>query len=544
MKAHLLWGILLFVLWNPTLSAQDTLFFSTYGNNAGDEEMETLIQLNDSGLLMGGTSDSYGSGDGDLLLIKTGINGTVEWAKTYGGTGDDMATDVKETANGGYIVAGWTQSFGAEGYDCWILKLDKNGAVQWQKRYGGDGNDQAWSVSIDNDGYFVVGGTDSYGAGLTDLLAFKIDLNGNMVWQKTYGGLEDDAPPGDYDEYVAKGLINQYGNYLICGETESFGHGGSDIFLAELNSTNGNIVWQYAYGNVEDESVWSFARSTQGGYYLSGNTTDPNSYDGDLWLVFVDTSGTIKWQKTFGVSNLWDEALNTATLTDGSILLSGYIEQTPSQWTATALKVDLNGNLIWANSYKTGDLDWINAAFPLRDKTLAFAGVTTDITTWNEEITLMRTDGTGMVSGCDLIAPFTPEVKSTATSKQSIHLSVSATTIAPVSTAASVHDVRVSSHQICSQRLTSIGEEQREDQRFSLYPNPTAGNITLKFNTTETKVTTFITNQLGQKIERETRFRPSVINLSLPDAPGLYFIEVIFDNGEHETVKIFNHHSR
>ena len=184
-KHFSLFGIIFLIITKSFLYGQNTLFFSIYGSSKGDEEMESLIQTSDSGLLVVGTSDSYSSNnDLDLMLLKTDINGNVLWSKTYGGTSDDMAVDVKETADNGFIVAGWTQSFGAAGYDFWILKTDVNGNPQWQKRIGGSSEDQAWSVAVDNDAYFVVGGTNSYGAGLTDLWAIKLDTTGNILWQK------------------------------------------------------------------------------------------------------------------------------------------------------------------------------------------------------------------------------------------------------------------------------------------------------------------------------------------------------------------------
>ncbi len=536
-KIYLL-GILFLITTSGILYAQNTLFFSTYGSTNGDEEMESLIQTGDLGLLVAGMSDAFSTnGDGDLLMLKTDVNGNIQWSKTYGGTSNDMATDVKETPDGGFIVAGWTQSFGAAGYDFWVLKTDSNGNVIWEKRFGGNGDDQAWSVSVDSDAYFIVGGTNSFGAGLTDLWAIKLDLNGNIIWQKTYGSLGHDAPPGLYSEYVAKGLIDQNGNYLISGNSDGVGHGASDIYLAKLNPLNGNIIWQYAYGDTDEESSWSFVESPTGGYYLQGNTVDPNTYEGDLWVVFVDTSGAIQWQKTFGINSTWDEALNATALSDGSIVLASYFEQGPSDWIASAIKVDLSGNFLWANQYKTGHLDWTNAVYPLNDNTLAFVGVTTDTTTWDEDLTLFKTNASGNISNCNVITAISPTITTTATNSQSINFSVNNTAVSPQSTTASVVSVTLIQNNICSELISSVNSLLNFNNT-TLYPNPTQGNIVIEFNAMQSKVTSILRNQLGQEIHRKTWQNTESINLTITGNQGIYFLELFNDNGDRITVRV------
>jgi len=532
-------SVIFLIISRSFLYGQETLFFSTYGSSNGDEEMESLIQTSDSGLLIAGTSDTYSSNnDLDLMLLKTGINGNVLWSKRYGGTADDMALDVKETADNGLIIAGWTQSFGAASYDFWILKTDANGNLQWQKRIGGSNEDQAWSVSVDINAYFVVGGTNSYGAGLTDLWAMKLDNNGNILWQNTYGSSGDDAPPGAYDEYAAKGIIDQNGNYLISGTSDGVGHGSTDIYLAKLNPANGNIIWQYAYGNTDEESTWNFVESSSGGYYLPGNTTDPSTYEGDLWVVYVDTSGAIQWQKTFGINNAWDEALNATSLPDGSIVCASYAEQNSSKWIATALKIDVSGNLIWANQYDAGgELEWTNVVIPLNDNTLAFAGVTTNTAIWNEDLTLLRTNNSGKISNCSDISAFTPVVTNTNTTQQPINLTVNNTTVSPINTSASGNNVTVSKNVLCSELISDVNNEFLSDNLI-VYPNPAKENITIKFSAIQPEIISILYDQIGQEIERNIWLNTRSLNLSLKGAPGLYFLELYGHKENRILVKI------
>ncbi|RLE78827.1 MAG: hypothetical protein DRJ51_08890, partial [Thermoprotei archaeon] len=129
------------------------------------------------------------------------------WAKTYGGSRDDAACSVQETIDGGYIVAGGTYSFGAGDVDVWVLKLDENGGIEWQKTYGGSGYDIAWSVQQTSDGgYIVAGGTGSFGEGVWVL---KLDRSGKIEWQKTYGGR--------YGDWAYSVQETSDGGYIVAG---------------------------------------------------------------------------------------------------------------------------------------------------------------------------------------------------------------------------------------------------------------------------------------------------------------------------------------
>ena len=525
-------------LTNAGLYAQNNFYFNTYGSTSGDEEMEAVIGTRDSGLLIAGASNSFSTGgDEDLLMLKTDSLGNLQWAKVYGGAASDMATDVRETSDGGLIVVGWTQSFGAAGYDFWVLKTDNMGNVQWQNRYGGNGNDQAWSVAVDNNAYFVVGGTDSYGAGLTDLWALKLDLNGNIIWQKTYGSAGDDAPPGLYAEYVAKGLIDQNGNYLIAGMTDGIGHGATDIYLAKLDPANGNIIWQYAYGDVDEESFWAFTASPTGGYYLPGNRVDPVTFEADLWVVYVDTTGAIQWQKTFGIPGKWDEALNATALSDGSVILAAYFEDNAANWTASALKADKNGNFLWANQYKAGDLDWTNAVSPMPDNSLVFVGVTTNTSTWDEDLTLFRTNSDGAILGCNVISALNLTVAGTNTTRQSINLTVTATTVSPVGTSSTPANVSVTNTGTCAVVLATE-KPTPEANDILIYPNPTKGAIEVRFAARQTEVTGVVKNNLGQVISRKVWRYTDAVTLRINAPMGVYILELVNGKGEKTIVKI------
>ncbi|MFZ8835399.1 MAG: hypothetical protein ACO2O5_14580, partial [Candidatus Caldipriscus sp.] len=155
------------------------------------------------------------------------------FAKTYGEAYNDKAYSVHHTSDGGYILTGYTRSFGAGFYDIFLIKTDANGNIQWAKIYGGTGWDSASSVQQTSDGgYIVAGYTYSFGAGWGDIFLIKTDANGNIIWAKTYGGT-------DYDR-ASSVQQTSYGGYIVAGETRSFGAGYFDIFLIKTDA-NGNI---------------------------------------------------------------------------------------------------------------------------------------------------------------------------------------------------------------------------------------------------------------------------------------------------------------
>ena len=188
---------------------------------------------------MAGETLSFGAGSYDAWVFKLDATGNIEWQKTYGGPRWDRAWSVQQTSDGGYIVAGFTQSFGAGGQDFWVLKLDASGNVEWQKTYGGPADDRAlWVVEADDGGYAVVGTTASFGAGYSDIWLLKLDASGNVEWEKTYGGrLIDGAASVRQTSdggYVVAGLSRSFGASQIGGDLE-------DMWVLKLDPM-GNLL--------------------------------------------------------------------------------------------------------------------------------------------------------------------------------------------------------------------------------------------------------------------------------------------------------------
>jgi predicted secreted protein len=205
----------------------------TYGGT-GREGATCVIPTSDGGLAIVGETDSYGSGLYDFWLVKTDYKGKVQWSRTYGGTGSDLPGSVIETVDGGYALTGRTASFGAGGTDFWLVKTDAAGNHQWNKTYGGTDYDRANSVMQTSDeGYVVVGTTDSFGAGGSDFWLVQTDASGRMQCNKTYGGTDSE------EAYCA--VATSDGGYALVGYTASYGF-GMWLVKANLNAECG-LVW-------------------------------------------------------------------------------------------------------------------------------------------------------------------------------------------------------------------------------------------------------------------------------------------------------------
>ena len=291
----------------------NVIWQKTYGGTGRDYTFDAQ-QTEDGGYLVTGMTNSFSAGDLDVWLLKLDGSGNVTWEKTYGGIGDDSAASVRQTEDGGYIVAGGTSSFGAGSSDFWLLKLDGSGNVTWEKAYGGTGYDYAMSIKQSFDkGYIVAGYTSSFGVTNSGMWIIKVDENGVITWQKTFGGTGY-----DYAESITQ---TQDGGYLVAGETTSFGAGDYDLWIIKLDE-NGVITWQKTYGGTAYDYASSITQTQDVGYLVAASTESFGAGRNDLWLIKLDNAGAIAWEKTYGGSGN-DGIYFVNQVQDGTIIAAG-----------------------------------------------------------------------------------------------------------------------------------------------------------------------------------------------------------------------------
>jgi len=279
-----------------------------------DDAAYSLVNTSDGYALAGSTSSS-GAGSYDFWLVKTDSNGNKAWDRPYGGVGDDVARCVIQTSDGGYALAGFTNSPGNGDYDFWLVKTNSQGTASWNKIYGGVGDDEAYSVIQTSDnGYALAGFTNSPGNGDYDFWLVKTDSNGTELWNETYGG------PGDDEAYSV--IQTSDNGYALAGFTNSSGNGGSDFWLVKTDS-NGTELWNETYGGPRNDEAYSIVQAGDGGYVLAGYTNSLGAGSSDFWVVKTDASGNQQWDKTYGES-YGDKAYCVVQANGGGYALAGY----------------------------------------------------------------------------------------------------------------------------------------------------------------------------------------------------------------------------
>ncbi len=352
----------------------------TFGGTNYDHG-NSIQQTNDGGYIVTGYSSSFGAGSNDFWLIKTNSSGIKDWDETYGGTGDDICESVMQTSEGGYIIAGGTSSSGAGSRDVWLIKTDESGNEEWSKTFGGTNFDSAESVQQTTDGgYIIIGRTESYGEGMSDVWLIKTDNNGNKEWDRTFGG-------GHYD-YGWYGKQTSDGGYIIVGRTESFGpHGDYWIIKTDYN---GNKIWDETFGTMAYESAQSVQQTSDGGYIIAGFS---NSYGAgwyDIWLIKMDCNGTKEWDKTHGGVG-GDTCGSIMQTIDGGYIISGgtysYGEGNSDAW---LIKTDINGNEKWNKTFGGTYYDYAESVQQTTDGGYIITGRTESFGSGNSDLWVIR----------------------------------------------------------------------------------------------------------------------------------------------------------
>jgi hypothetical protein len=327
--------------WIMKLNGTGYISWQKLYGGSGVDTVYCLQQTEEGGYIVAGRTDSFTTSMA-FWILKLDDEGGILWQKTYGGaTGNslEVAYSIQQTADDGYIVAGETRTASGN-YDCWVLKLDGNGNVMWEKTYGGSEDDRAYSIEQTRDGGYIVAGKSwSFGAGLYDIWVLKLNSDGTVLWQKTYGGSENDTT-------IYTNSIQQTADdgYILVGDTNSFGAGGVDIWVLKLDS-NGNITWQKTYGgSLQHEGAYCIKQTREGGYIVVGKIRSFGG-DSDSLVLKLDTNGDVSWQKTYGSIGA-DSARFVEQTLDGGYILGGQNYTFAGGGNGILLlKVDSDGNI-------------------------------------------------------------------------------------------------------------------------------------------------------------------------------------------------------
>jgi hypothetical protein len=380
--------VLSFIANATTLTAQySKVWQKTIGGSSMDE-LRTAVQLEDGSLVSCGLTRSNNLPDAsfeatesadlhDAWVMKTDPQGVIQWHSFPGGSGKDVLLSIKSTNDGGFIAVGQTESkdltdcidqFAGKS-DFWVVKLNSQGVTQWQRTFGGTGEDKALSVVETPEGSFVAVGeviTKTFGRNSLDIQVVKISEFGRLEWQKVVGGRSNDA--GGHGV-----CLDKKGNILLTATTESNDdftgvsiHGSVDAYVVSM-SPKGKILWQKSYGGYMDDEMTKVVPTIDGGYLMAGNTKSldgdvkKNHGESDLWLIKINHEGTILWEKTIGGSKD-DETTDLIAMENGTFLISATTRSTdgdnvsglfgnllnPDAW---ILKLDEKGAITWQKTF-------------------------------------------------------------------------------------------------------------------------------------------------------------------------------------------------
>jgi hypothetical protein len=278
-------------IWLIKTDANGDSAWSRKYHGANDHMGYVAVQTLDGGYIISGNTNSRGAGSYDIYLIKTDSLGDTLWTRTCGGA-DYESGWAQPTAGGGYIIWGFTSSFGAGSTDVWILKTNSSGDTLWTRTYGGTGRDEGAQLQPTSDGgYVVVAYTWSRGAGQSDVWLIKTSPSGDTLWTRTFGGT-------NYDEAYSLAQTADDG-YIITGQTQSYGAGLEDIWLIKTSPT-GDTVWTRTYGGTGSDMGMCVQQTTDGGYIVGGLTNSFGAGGNDIYLIKTDANGSIGVEEPAG----------------------------------------------------------------------------------------------------------------------------------------------------------------------------------------------------------------------------------------------------
>jgi hypothetical protein len=497
-----------------------------------------------------------------LIVTKGYTQSTILWQNALGGVNYDYGNFIFQTNDGGYINAGKTNSSFLnyhQLWDGWLSKLDQDGNVIWQRCYGSNGDDVISNIMELNGGYLFVGdGGHNSGDvsgnhsndGHPDVWAVKIDLNGNVLWQKCYGGTRSDY--GISIKRITDGELMIAGNSLSNDGDVSGHHGPNsqdDFWILKLDSSF-NILWQKSLGGTGRDALTSFELTLDGGCIAAG-VTDSN--DGDVtglhgaqdgWVVKLDNFGNIQWQKTYGGSYT-DYVASLKVLSDGTYIFVGGTASNDGDVSGNhggndywLVKLNATGNILWSKTYGGNYSDNPSALEQFYDGGYIISGQTSsrdsNITGSHDTLNnlndywIVKTDSIGNLEWEHCYGGTNDD--------RAIHLIVDNDTNYVITGNAISNDGDITNHHggnttddswVLKLTGESVGINERNKKSFNIYPNPTTSTFTISLN----DQSSINNNQLqisdltGRVVHQQTLTQKSEV-IYQNFSPGVYFVRV------------------
>ena len=456
----------------------DTAYLHLFGGQNMDMFRDG-IATPDSEIIAVGTTSSFGAGNTDIYVVKTDSLCNKIWSKTYGRNNIEQGHSIKNTKDGSYIIAGYTNSSTAGGYDAYLLKIDANGDVIWDRTYGGNDWDFAYAiVELPDSGFAVCGETYTNSQGHSDAYIFRTDKYGNLLWQKNIGGTQQD---------VANDLILDKDTMLvIVGKTKSFGNGQEDMYLIKAN-LQGDTIWTKTFGDTLNECGYRLIQTQDFGYVIVGYA-ESFSPEGDLEMhsVKTDSSGIFQWYHIYGENTKEDIGYDVLEKPDSSLIFTGYTGFGAGMKDVYTFNAYFNG---WwspaSNTYGSvmNDIGYANTILP--NGSIFIFGTTESFGNGNFDALIIRLD----------------TVK-----------------------ANQIQKLNILNDSILSIKRNVLNEKRE----LSIFPNPGNGLFYIEYKNAS-KVNVKIYNMLGDEIKTfvVSKLKNNLIEININTKSGIYFIQII-----------------
>jgi hypothetical protein len=358
------------------------LWTATFGGSQDDQCFE-CIETTDGGYVCVGYTRSFGAGDDNVCLVKMDDEGKLLWYRTFGGTSTDRGYSICQTFDGGFVIGGWSFSFGSGIVDAWVIKTDSLGNLEWDSCYGTEnGFERCYSIIQTSDSSYVfVGETDNNGIGYSDIWLVKIDQEGGLMWDSTFGGSSDD--------FGIDVIEKSDGGYALTGWTYVSGYTDTRIISTD---SSGNLLHDNIIGYGGDDSSWDMQQLSDGGFLITGETNSTVSGKYDAWLVRTDDECNLAWDAFIGTDeDNYGNALEVISSGEyaicGRTVLSG--DNNENLW---VVLTDTTGSVIWDTDFGGPGTDAGHSIIETHDGRLVLGGYTDSFGAGGYDMWLVKTE--------------------------------------------------------------------------------------------------------------------------------------------------------
>jgi hypothetical protein len=331
-----------------------------------DDKAKSVVST-ETGFVFAGWTRSNGNGGKDLMVVNTDKDGNKIWEKYYGTTEDDSANVIISNGKDGYVLGGVT-TLKETGYTyLWFLGLDKDGVKKWERNQGGGSLDCATGIfSTKDGGFLILGALEAKGDHDRDMVAIKVDNKGNKSWHATYGGRY-------YDDMAYSAVPTNDEGFILVGYTKCKGAGEEDVYVVKIDKY-GTMKWEKTFGGAGADIAYSIAPTSDGRYYICGSTRSKGFGEEDMYVLKIDNTGNLEWEKTFGGAAS-DIANSVVCTSDKGCVVSGYTKSKGNgKLNSYLIKLDNKGEICWERSFGKKSFDAFESIILLPDNGYLVAG--------------------------------------------------------------------------------------------------------------------------------------------------------------------------